>query len=205
MQYSSLKLITPPAIEPVSLDDVKLHAHIDHSVQDNILTTWIKSGRRLAEDYQHRAYIGQVWEIGFDDFPYMPIELPKAPLLGVMSIKYYDYQNAETVLYEVADSPITTTEEVGSDFEGNSDFIIDTASEPGRIEHAYLKLWPSPVLRPIDAVKIRYAAGYGLKAIDVPENVIDSIMVYCTFRNENRAAENELPKQCIDLLRHDRV
>jgi hypothetical protein len=183
MQYSSLKLITPPSTEPVSLDYVKLHAHIDHNIQDDILNLWIKSARQLAERYQRRAYIGQVWEIGFDDFPGLPLMLPRPPLIGVMSIKYYDYLNAITTLYEIIDNPITTTEEEGVDNIGNSDFIVDTSSEPGRIEHAYLKQWPSPVLRPIDAVKIRYAAGYGLSEEDVPEFVKDAILVYCTFKN----------------------
>jgi hypothetical protein len=206
MNCSSLKLIIPSAIEPVTLEEVKLHAHIDHSVQDTILASWIKSARELAEGFQRRAYIGQVWEMSFDDFPPLPLELPRAPLMGVMSIKYYDYLNAETTLYEIADNPITTTEEPGTDSTGNSNFLIDTASEPGRIDHAYLCVWPSPVLRPMDAVKIRYAAGYGLKATDVPENVREAIMVYCTFKNENRASEvDNTPKQFFDLLRHDRL
>jgi hypothetical protein len=202
----SLKLITPPAIEPVTVDDVKLHTHIDTDIQDDILENWITSARMLAEDYQRRAFIGQMWEISFDSFPCMPIFVPRAPLIGVVSIKIYDYANAETVLYSKADNPITTTEEPGSDLSTNSDFQIDLDSEPGRIGFAYNKIWPSTILRSMNAVKIRYAAGYGLEALDVPATVKDAIMLYCAYRNENRAAEvEEAPKQFFNLLAHDRI
>jgi uncharacterized phiE125 gp8 family phage protein len=202
----SLKLITPPEIEPVTLAEVKLHAHIDHSVQDSILEGWITTARMLAEDYQRRAFIGQMWEVAFDSYPETPIYLPRAPLIGVVSIKIYDYLNAETVLYSVADNPITTTEEAGIDFSTNSDFLIDTDSEPGRIGFAYNKTWPSTTLRSMSAVKIRFAAGYGLEASNVPATVKDAIMLYCTYRNENRAAEvDEAPKQFFNLLSPDRM
>lgn len=201
----SMKLITPPEIEPVSLTEVKKHAHIDHSVQDTILETWITSGRELAEGFQRRAYIGQVWEIAFDGFPEMPIRLPRPPLISVMSIKCYDIANVETILYEKADNPVTTTEEAGSDYTGNSDFIIDASSIPGRIDLAYGKTWPSIITRSINALVIRYAAGYGLDAEDVPANVKDAIMIYCTARNENRAGEADFLKCFHDILRPDRL
>jgi hypothetical protein len=202
----SLKLITPPEVEPVTVAEVKLHTHISHSVEDALLETWIIAGRMLAEDFQRRAYIGQMWEVAFDSYPQTPIYLPRAPLIGVVSIKIYDYLNAETVLYSKADNPITTTEEAGTDLSTNSDFIIDTDSEPGRIGFAYNKTWPSTILRSMSAVKIRFAAGYGLEASDVPATVKDAIMLYCAYRNENRAAEvDEAPKQFFNLLRHDRL
>lgn len=202
----SLKLITPPEIEPVTVEEVKLHAHIDHDVQDSILEYWITSGRILAEDYQHRSYIGQMWEIGFDEFPKMPVLLPRPPLIGIMSIKYFNSENEETILYSIADDPLTTTEEPGTDLSTNSDFIVDVNSEPGRVGFAYNKNWPSATLRPMSAVKIRFVAGYGLEASDVPATVKDSIMLYCTYRNENRDADIEaVPKQFYDILSPDRI
>jgi hypothetical protein len=113
--------------------------------------------------------------------------------------------NTETTLYEVSDNPITTTEESGMDFSGNSAFLIDTDSIPGRLDHAYLQQWPCPVLRSMNAVKIRFAAGYGLKSTDVSQNVRDAIMLYCAFKDANRASEIDDCKGFFDLLRHDRV
>lgn len=203
MSYS-LKLITAPELEPVTLAEVKLHARISHAVEDSILTKWIKSARIEAENFQRRAYIGQIWELAFDAFPAVPIQLPRAPLMQLISIKAYDYEDTETILYYDGYNPITTTEE-GEDSAENSDFIVDLKSEPGRVTLAYGQIWPSITPRSIDCLKIRYAAGYGIEAADVPENVWDAIILYCTWRNDNRAAEAAFPKQFYDLLSGDRL
>ena len=205
MQYR-LKNITPPEIEPVTLAEVKLHAHIDHSVQDSIINSWIKGSRTIVEAYQRRALIGQIWEMSFDCFPALPIDLPMAPLMQLISIKYIDCNGTETTLYYDGYNPVSTTEEGGDEPSTNSEFIVDTSGSPGRLSHAYSCVWPSVVLRPIDAVKIRFACGYGIDREDVPENVRDAIMLYCTYMNENRAGEViQPPRQFFDLIAFDRM
>lgn len=191
----TLKRITAPVVEPVSASDVKLYTRISHTVEDGLISTWIKSAVELAEAYQHRAYISQVWEMTFDEFPELPLYVPRAPLVSIVSIKYYDYLNAETTLYNLA-VPVAT----------NGDFIIDTDSEPGRIDHAYSDYWPSVVLRPMNAVKIRYNAGYGADGTTTPAAVKDAIMLYCAYRYENRTAEvDAVPPQFYHLLNSDRI
>lgn len=183
----ALKLITPPIVEPVTVADVKLHTHIDHDVEDNLIQLWIESARKLAEDFQCRAYVAQTYTMTFDSFPDLPILIPRAPLTAVSSVKYYDYENTET-------SMLLT------------DFIIDTDSEPGRIGFAYSKTWPSVTLRPMNAVKITFTCGTGSNASTVPATVKDAIMLYCTYRNENRAAEiDSAPRQFYDLLSPQRL
>lgn len=205
MSYRLIQ-IQAPDIEPVTLAEVKLHAHIDHSVQDAIINSWIKSARIAAEAYQRRAFIGQIWEMAFDAFPSVPILLPLAPLMQLISIKYYDYNNTDTTLYYEGYNPVSTTEEGGDEPSTNADFIIDTSGSPGRIALAYSKTWPAIVLRAIDAVKLRFACGYGLDTTAVPENVRNAIMLYCTYMNENRAGEvAEVPRQFYDLLAFDRI
>jgi hypothetical protein len=210
MDYSNknyaLRLVTPPADEPVSVEDVKIHTHIDHDVEDQIIETWILSARIMAEDYQRRAYIAQAWEMTFDAFPEMPILLPRAPIIGLISIKYWDYLNAESTLFGGGDDPLTTTEEPTTTAESNDDFIVDIFSEPGRIGLAYGKTWPSVQLRSMASVKIRFAAGYGFHKNAVPANVKDAIMLYCAYRNENRAAEvSSAPAQFFNLLNQNRL
>jgi len=194
----SLKLITPPIIEPVTVDEVKIYAHIDHDVDDKLILSWIKTARRLAEDYQRRAYYEQVWEMSFDCFPYLPIKIPRPPLVSVNFIHYYNTANTMT------DMDLT-------------DFIVDTNSEPGRLAHAYGVLWPSVILKPIDGLRIRYTCGFeGMFSDDsttttyapdispIPENVRDAIYLYCAYRNENRSGEvAEIPQHFYDLLNTD--
>lgn len=200
-----IKIITQPAIEPVTAAEVKLHTHISGTTEDTLLEKWIKSARIQAEAFMNQAFIGRIIEMSFDCFPDCPIEIPYSPLMQLISIKYFDYLNAETTLYYDGTDPIGTTEEGGEEPTTNSDFIVDVSGLPGRIGLAYEKSWPVVTLRPIDAVRVRSAVGYGLTAADVPDNVKDAIMLYCTYRNENRAGEFErAPKQFFDLLRFDR-
>lgn len=202
----SLKLITAPEIEPVTVAEVKLSARISHAVEDSLLSSWITSARLLAEDFQSRSFIGQIWEMGFDGFPCLPIMLARPPLMQLISIKYYDSTNAETTLYYESYNPVTTTEEGGEEPATNADFLIDANDQPARLSHAYNIDWPTGItLRPIDSVRIRYAAGYGLAASNVPQNVRDAIILYCSWRNENRTAEIDAPPHFYNLLRHDRM
>lgn len=199
MSRLNLRVITGPTIEPVTLDDAKLHAHISHDIEDTVILNWIKAAREEAEGYQRRAFISQVLELSFDEYPCMPVSLPRAPVITVDSIKIYDYQNTETVLY------LRVAGEGGTLPATNSNFIIDTDSEPGRIALALGKVWPGTVLREINSVKIRYTAGYGTAAASVPAAVKDAIMLYCSYRNDNRTAEVDFPRQFYDLLSSDRV
>jgi uncharacterized phiE125 gp8 family phage protein len=192
---STLRIITAPATEPVTVTEEKLQARISHAVEDTTLAIWIKSARILAEIYQRRAYITQTVELSFDRFPCMPVCLPRSPLIALKTIKYTDSTGTETTLYDI-DTPVGT----------ESDFIIDTSNEPGRVTLASNVSWPSVDLQSIDSVKFRYTAGYGTDATTTPETVKDAIFLYCTYRYENRTGEvPEVPKQFYDLLYPDRI
>lgn len=198
MMDFSLKLITPPILEPVSVEDVKIYTHIDHDVDDKLLLSWIKTARILAENHQRRAYFEQTWEMSFDNFPNLPLFIPRPPLNHIEFIHYYDSNNTMTDM-------------------DLDEFIIDTSHEPGRLSHGYNEIWPSVILRPIDAIKIRYVCGFVSLTVDdstttttepesipLPENVKDAIYLYCAYRNENRSGEIEkVPRQFYDLLNQD--
>jgi uncharacterized phiE125 gp8 family phage protein len=184
----SLKLITPPVIEPVSIDDVKSNCRVelDFVEEDHLFSRWIRAGRLEAEKYLRRALITQTWEISFNGFPEMPIIVPRAPLRSVSSIKYYDTDNVE---YTIA----------------AANYYVNADIQPGMITHAYSVAWPSAVLRGLNSVKIQYVAGYGNTPDDVPENITDAIILFATHRHENRAAESEIPKTFYHLLDSSRV
>lgn len=191
----NLKRVSGPDYEPVTVDNVKLHTHIDHDIEDTLIEGWIRAARIAAEDYQGKTYNTTVYDLSMDNWPTMPLLLPRPPLFTVDSFKYYDTNNTEYT------------------FDLN-DMHVDTYSEPGRLTLNYLESWPTSVtLRSIDAVRIRYTAGYGdmagttpdtLVAL-IPDSVKDAIYVYCAWRNENRAGEVDIPKQFYDILRPERI
>lgn len=182
----NLTIVTPPTVEPVLLETVKQSAHIDHNIEDDIIRIWIKSARIKAEAYHRKAYITRTYDLTLDGFPVVPFDLPYPPLQSITSIKYYDTDDTEYLL------------------DLNTLIQVDISGIPGRINLKYNQVFPSTVLREMASVIIRFVAGYGGKESDIPENVKDAISLYCTWRNENRAEEEEAPKEFYNLLRFDR-
>ena len=186
-----LKLITPPAAEPVTLQEAKEHLRITGSDEDALLTTFIEVAREYCEEYQNKAYITQTWDLSLDEFPESPYSLPKPPLQSISSIKYYDQDGTE------------------QEFNA-TDYLVDTASVKGRISLAYGKTWPSVTLQPINGVVIQFVAGYGDATTDVPERIRNAIKVLIGQIYENREATDikehlEVPFAVHALLGLDRI
>ena len=168
------RVVIPPAIEPITATEAKLHTRIDNALEDNLVNLWIKSGREMAEGFQNRCYIERTLELTLDKFPSPLFSLALPPLISVESIKYYDEDNAEHTV-------------------DPDNYFVDTKSEPGRVSLKYGKEWPTTKLRALNGVVIQYKAGYGDSADDVPQSVKDALLVYVTYRYYNREAEGDSP------------
>ncbi len=181
------RLNVAAATEPVTVDNVKLYARVAHSVEDTLITTWIKAARKLAEDYQHRSYIEQTYRLTYDSFPARCIDMPRPPLISVQSVKYYDTDDVE-VTFDAAN------------------YSIDLIAEVGRLALNFGISWPTVTLRPINGLIIDFTTGYGATATAVPDSVKNAIYLYCTYMYENREAESgDIPQAFYDLLKPDRM
>lgn len=137
------KVITSPADEPVSVEEVKNHLRIDSENEDVQLIEFITAAREYGEDYTRRAFATQTIEMMMDEFPYTDyIELPAPPLQSVTSVKYKDSAGVETTMTV------------------NNDYIVDTDSDIGRIVLPYGATWPSFTAYSVNPIRIRYQAGY---------------------------------------------
>ena len=81
-----LKLKTGPAVEPVTLEEAKLHLRVDSGDDNALITALITTARELAERETHRAFITQTWQMYLDTAE-AEIEIPKPPLQSIVSIK----------------------------------------------------------------------------------------------------------------------
>lgn len=85
----NLYLFTPPAAEPVEIDDCKAALRIDGTEFDALLPALIASARQVAEQETGRAFIAQTWRAELDDWPEatdaIPVYRPSA-----CSITYWD-------------------------------------------------------------------------------------------------------------------
>lgn len=169
--FDALKLATAPVLEPISLAEAKDHLRIrtEDVTQDTYITnTLIPTARKVAEDWQHRAYITQTWDLYLDAFPSCgEIRLPRPPLQTVTSI-----------VYTLADATTATV--------AAASYVVDAVSEPGRILLKDGYWWPGDVLQIGPSVKIRYVAGYGLTGASVPIEMLRAMYLLIGHFHENR-------------------
>ena len=186
---AAFKLTTPPASEPVTLDEVKAHARVDTNVDDALLTGLITGARLWAEQYTGRAFIAQSWQLwidaapGFDDAQWDGIrqgpvtaldianhvKLPRPPLVPVASV-------TSVTTYDDSDNATVWDP---------SNYFVDAISEPGRLALRSGAVWPVPG-RLTNGICIEYVAGYGSDETDVPETIRTAIRQLVSHWYEHR-------------------
>lgn len=144
----SVRVVTAPTFEPVTLTEAKLWCRVDEddTDQDAMLLLLIIAMREYAEELTGRAFVSRTLEMRMDGFPEDgdPIELPYTPLHSVSSIQYVD---ADGDLQSLEASP--------------TDWQVDTVSEPGRVAPSTDDgLWPDTREDELGAVRITFVAGY---------------------------------------------
>ena len=150
----SLKLITGPAIEPITTQEAKDHARVDIADDDDYINGLIASARWTFEDITNRALITQTWRLDLDGWPEgNEIVIPRAPLQSVTSVAYLDQDG-------------------NSNTWATSNYIVDADSTPGRVVLAYGQSWPSGVLYPVNPIRITFVAGFGSAASAIPDQMI---------------------------------
>lgn len=146
----TLKLITAPAALAVTLADAKLHLRVDGAAEDAWITAAIKAATLAAEHETGRRLITQTWEAVYDAFPAGGVRLGQVPVASIVSLKYIDGAGTEQTL-----SP--------------SLYVLDADQEPGYVLPAAGAAWPATYAT-VNAVRVRFACGYGADASAVPEN-----------------------------------
>lgn len=191
MSRSALNLVTPPAYEPVSLDEAKAWVRVDGCDDDALLTGLVTAARTAAEEYLRRSLVTQTWKLTLDlcgnrgewfestyELPVnyfdgaLPrsVELPRGPVTAVTSVITYDTANASSVF-------------------APSNYRLDPAG--ARLLLNPNTFWPSN-LRPAGGCEIVYAAGFGTSSA-VPQPIKTGILIHTASLYEQRG-------QCADAM-----
>jgi uncharacterized phiE125 gp8 family phage protein len=154
MDWTGIKISTAPAIEPVTVTELKTYMRLDGSAYDAMLSGYITAAREAVEKHTGRTFISTVYELYMDSFPAYGgcIELIRPPVQSIASIHYN--QASDGVLTLLAPSK----------------YMTDVVSQRPRIQPAYGESWPS-ARDMINAVKVTYTGGYGASAAAVPETL----------------------------------
>lgn len=182
-----VQLITPPTVEPVSLEEAKTHIRLEESVDDAYIEGLIVAARQHIEGVCWRGLLKQTWKrtmSGFDGYnvlengpswlgretlrrPY--IDLPRGHLNetpGVI-VEYLD-ENGNTQTLD------------------GSKYLIDSSEfRNGRLHP--VDAWPSTLVR-FDAVRITYNVGW-TAAENVPAPLRHAVLLLIGQMYEYRTPE----------------
>lgn len=185
----TLRIHTPPAAEPVTVDEIKLAGRITGTALDARITSLIPAARRLAESLTGRALILQTWECVLDAFPENDLRIGMLPIQSVTSVKYFD-----------PDGVLQTMDP--------GDYVLDVDTLPGWLLPAYGVSWPATRCQ-AQAVTVRFVAGYGNTGADVPAELKEwiTVQVCAAIEHPTRLSHGniiqELPRGFADALLDD--
>ncbi|MDB5512496.1 MAG: uncharacterized protein JWR08_1979 [Enterovirga sp.] len=140
-------LVAGPAVEAVSLVDLKAHLRLDGTDEDGPLLGLLVAARRCLEAATRLAFVAQTWRLHLDAWPPQGrLALPVAPVLAVAAIRV-----------NPASGPAVT---VAPDTYG-----LDAARDPAAL--VLDGTVPAPGL-PRGGIEIDLSCGFGPEAASVP-------------------------------------
>lgn len=179
----ALQIVTPPALEPVTLEEAKAHLKIDTADEDALIATLITAARARAEWHLGRALVAQSWIQWLDCWREV-VEMALPPLIGVTSVTGFARDGAGTAV-------------------DPSGYFVDTVSAPGRIAFGCAR---PDGLRARNAVAIAFDAGYGAAARDVPAPIREAILAIVADLHVNRGdGPGSAPASALALLAPYRI
>lgn len=168
--FERIETVTPPAVEPVTIDEIKRQLRIDDLADsseqariDADLMSKAAAARERCEAFTRRSLITRTLDVWFSEHDGIGIiDLPRGPIQSIVSVTVYDNDNAATVI----DS---------TDYDLVGDTLI------------FRSLLPSHRNRL--GIRIRIVAGYGNDPDDVPAAAREGILELIAHAYENRAGE----------------
>jgi len=191
-----LALTVPPPVEPITLAEAKAFLRVDVSNDDALIGSLVMAARDACERFTGRALVMQTWTLFRDDWPGPArvdahlsegpqtgpfaagrgtvIEIPKPPLLSIEHVKTTDDADNATIWPA-----------------GN--YLVDTASEPGRLIVRAGAALPEAT-RTAAGIEISFVAGYAPDdsaspsdlAANIPGGLVEGIRRLTAYLYENR-------------------
>lgn len=153
--------------EPVSIQEAKLHCHVDGNEEDGRISGLISGARAEVENICGRQLLTATWVHRLDTFPGTgTILLPVSPVQSITSVAYTDIAgDGQTVAGTVYD--------------------WDLNSSIPRIFLKYGQSWPS-AQGITNAVTVTFVTGYGDGIADVPDCARNAILLLVGTAYRNR-------------------
>ncbi len=183
-----IKLVTASTQEPITRAEAKLWLRVDEFevLEDALIDGLITKARTRFEEVSQRSCMVQTFDYYLEKLPTAygafpegySIDIPKAPLVSVTSIKGYQTTDAD---------------DAGGTAMSTSGYYVDTAREFGRVRPLSAFTYPVST-REINGGIVRFTAGYSSQTSGVPEGVKTEIKRLVAALYEHRGDEMEQAK-----------
>jgi uncharacterized phiE125 gp8 family phage protein len=158
-------LIAGPAVEPVSLPEMRAYLRLDDSAEDDLVTALVKAARLVVEAASGRQLVEQTWRLVLDRWPCgRKVLLPLSPLIRVERVRVFDAAGAPT---DLASALVRA----------------ESASDPPHVVVAAGA--PEPGL-PAEGIHLDVAVGFGPAPADVPAPLAQGVRMLVARWFENR-------------------
>lgn len=172
MRYRSLKVLTEPTVEPVSLAEAKAHCRVDADADDSLILAYIQAAREWVSAYMDETIVHTQYVMRLDSFPH-EIELPRPPAATAAGF------TAVTVTYTGENQQTATL--------STTEYRVDRDSVPGVVRPLYNGSWPSHLLD-YGAVTVTWWGGRESSGAAIPQRVRNAILWLVGYWYERRVA-----------------
>jgi hypothetical protein len=194
-----VKVVTPPAADPVSLAEAKAQLRVTWGDDDAIISRLIKVARIVCETMGRVTAVNTVFDLTDDAFPPGAGPVSRASrqfnnqfsMNGGPAVFWAGAALASAGVITLPRAPVVSVASVTYlDASGASQVLSPSAyvvapGAPGRLSPAFGQVWPNTYPVPA-AVSVRFTAGYGPDASTAPEPFKQAILMYLTDLYENR-------------------
>ena len=183
----TLRLITAPTAQPITLAELKVHCRVDGADEDGLLTAAIAGATDRAEGILGRAIITQTWEQVIDAFPSDGggVALGRPPVSAITQLQYVPSGGTALVTLDPAA------------------YVLDAITPDGWVLPA--SSWPSTAAL-ANAVRVRFTCGYGADGTTVPAGIRSWIFLTAGWLFQHREAMDatgrvtNIPDRFVDSL-----
>jgi uncharacterized phiE125 gp8 family phage protein len=158
-------LIAGPAVEPVTLAEMRAYLRLDDGGEDDLVAALVKAARLLVEAACGRQLVEQTWRLVLDRWPSGRIvRLPLSPLIRVERVRVFDATGSATDLAPAL-------------------YRAEGASDPPRV--VVESAAPEPGLA-AEGIHLDIVVGFGPAAADVPAPLAQAVRLLVARWFENR-------------------
>lgn len=156
--------LTPPAVEPVTLAEVKAHLRLETNDEDGLLGGLVRAARVHLETETGLCLILRALRLYLDDWPDgRVIQIARGPVQTIETVTVYDALGAPVEL----------------DVAG---YVLDGTARPARLVLPVRQASE----RAINGIEIDFAAGFGESGADVPDTLKRALLLHVATMYELR-------------------